>query len=48
MPDWTYHPLRPLTGALLGVRRSRRAALHLLATLAHPIPAREAEPIAIG
>ncbi|MEV6970507.1 hypothetical protein AB0M47_35910 [Hamadaea sp. NPDC051192] len=33
MPDWTYHPLRPLASAVLGVRRSQRAALHGLATL---------------
>jgi len=34
MPDWTYHPLRPLAAAALGVRRSQRAALHALAALA--------------
>ncbi|NUR73149.1 MAG: hypothetical protein HOU81_20215 [Hamadaea sp.] len=33
MPDWTYHPLRPLAAAALGVRRSQRAALHGLATI---------------
>ncbi|MCU7725699.1 hypothetical protein ODJ79_18375 [Actinoplanes sp. KI2] len=33
MPDWTYHPLRPLAAALLGRRRSQRAALRALATL---------------
>jgi hypothetical protein len=34
MPDWTYHPLRPLAAAMVGARRSQRAALHALATLA--------------
>jgi hypothetical protein len=34
MPDWTYHPLRPLATAVLGARRSQRAALHALARLA--------------
>ncbi|WP_123678239.1 hypothetical protein [Couchioplanes caeruleus] len=33
MPDWTYHPLRPVTAAVVGRRRSQRAALRLLATL---------------
>ncbi|WP_205315442.1 hypothetical protein, partial [Nonomuraea lactucae] len=33
MPDWTYHPLRRFAGALLGVRRSRLAALRALAAL---------------
>lgn len=33
MPDWTYHPLRPLAQRLLGRRRSQRAALRALATL---------------
>ncbi|GIE75502.1 hypothetical protein Aph02nite_14520 [Actinoplanes philippinensis] len=33
MPDWTYHPLRPITARLLGRRRSERAALRFLATL---------------
>jgi hypothetical protein len=33
MPDWTYHPLRGVAGALFGVRRSQRAALRTLATL---------------
>lgn len=33
MPDWTYHPLRGLAGALLGQRRSQRTALRTLATL---------------
>ncbi|MEU8663535.1 hypothetical protein, partial [Actinoplanes philippinensis] len=33
MPDWTYHPLRPITARLLGRRRSQRAALRFLATL---------------
>ncbi|MFC5753263.1 hypothetical protein [Actinomadura rugatobispora] len=33
MPDWTYHPLRGPAGALLGTRRSQRAALRALATL---------------
>ena len=31
MPDWTYQPLRGIAGALLGVRRSRRLALRVLA-----------------
>ncbi|SEG97845.1 hypothetical protein SAMN05444920_11185 [Nonomuraea solani] len=31
MPDWTYQPLRGIAGALLGVRRSRLAALGVLA-----------------
>ncbi|MEV0379452.1 hypothetical protein [Nonomuraea sp. NPDC050643] len=31
MPDWTYQPLRGIAGALLGVRRSRLAALRVLA-----------------
>ena len=34
MPDWTYHPLRRPMGALLGVRRSRQAALGLVAAVA--------------
>lgn len=33
MPDWTYQPLRGITGTLFGVRRSQRAALRTLATL---------------
>ena len=33
MPDWTYHPLSPLAEALLGVSRSRRAALRVLAAV---------------
>ncbi|WP_412735512.1 hypothetical protein [Krasilnikovia sp. MM14-A1259] len=33
MPDWTYHPLNPLAAAMLGRRRSQRAALRALATL---------------
>jgi len=33
MPDWTYQPLRRPMGALLGVRRSRLAALGLVAAL---------------
>ncbi|XVQ09487.1 hypothetical protein ACQP1W_44330 [Spirillospora sp. CA-255316] len=37
MPDWTYHPLRRPAGALLGTRRSQRAALRVLAlVLARP------------
>ncbi|BEL07914.1 hypothetical protein Q0Z83_061050 [Actinoplanes sichuanensis] len=41
MPDWTYHPLRPITARVLGRQRSQRAALHLLATLtARPFGAR--------
>jgi hypothetical protein len=34
LPDWTYHPLRRPMGALLGVHRSRRAALGLVAAVA--------------
>lgn len=34
LPDWTYHPLRRPMGALLGVQRSRRAALGLVAAVA--------------
>ena len=34
VPDWTYHPLRRPMGALLGVRRSRLAALGLVGALA--------------
>jgi hypothetical protein len=34
MPDWTYHPLRPLAGRLLGERRSQRLALRALGALA--------------
>ncbi|WP_432138508.1 hypothetical protein [Streptomyces sp. bgisy154] len=33
MPDWTYHPLRGATAALLGRRRSQRTALRLLARI---------------
>jgi hypothetical protein len=33
VPDWTYHPLRRPMAALLGERRSRRAALRLVAAL---------------
>jgi hypothetical protein len=33
VPDWTYHPLRPFAAAVLGRRRSQRAALRALATL---------------
>ncbi|GII77568.1 hypothetical protein Sru01_25500 [Sphaerisporangium rufum] len=33
MPDWTYHPLRGLAGALLGERHSQRLALRALAGL---------------
>ncbi len=33
MPDWTYHPLRPVAARLLGRRRSRWFALRTLATL---------------
>ncbi|HET9518143.1 MAG TPA: hypothetical protein VFO77_10485, partial [Actinoplanes sp.] len=33
MPDWTYHPLRPLAERVLGRRRSQRVALRVLATL---------------
>jgi hypothetical protein len=41
VPDWTYHPLRPITARLLGRQRSERAALRLLATLtARPAGAR--------
>ncbi|CAM5476106.1 hypothetical protein GCM10010329_30340 [Streptomyces spiroverticillatus] len=33
MPDWTYHPLRGLAAAVVGRRRSQRAALRLLASV---------------
>ncbi|MCG7611043.1 MULTISPECIES: hypothetical protein [Mycobacterium] len=33
MPDWTYHPLRPIASAVIGERRTQRWALHFLATL---------------
>lgn len=33
VPDWTYHPLSPLAQALLGVSRSRRAAIRVLAAV---------------
>lgn len=33
MPDWTYQPLRPIVSAVIGERRTRRWALHLLAVL---------------
>ncbi|KAF0844774.1 hypothetical protein [Nocardia caishijiensis] len=33
MPDWTYHPLRPVANALVGERRAQRCALGLLGTL---------------
>ncbi|RZQ64411.1 hypothetical protein [Amycolatopsis suaedae] len=33
MPDWTYHPLRGIAAALLGVRRSQRLALRTLAAV---------------
>ncbi|MET7451416.1 hypothetical protein ABZT03_05850 [Streptomyces sp. NPDC005574] len=33
MPDWTYHPLRGPAAAVLGRRRSQRAALRLLASI---------------
>lgn len=33
MPDWTYHPLRPLAEALFGVSRSRRVALRALSAV---------------
>ncbi|MEU4998477.1 hypothetical protein [Streptomyces sp. NPDC021622] len=33
MPDWTYHPLRGAAAAVLGVRRSQRTALRLLASI---------------
>ena len=34
LPDWTYHPLRRPMGALVGVPRSRRAALGLVGAVA--------------
>lgn len=38
MPDWTYQPLRGLAAAVLGERRSRHAALRMLAGLtARPV-----------
>ncbi|GGV25402.1 hypothetical protein GCM10010277_06350 [Streptomyces longisporoflavus] len=41
MPDWTYHPLRGAAAAVLGLRRSRRTALRLLASVgARPAGAR--------
>ena len=40
MPDWTYHPLRRPMGALLGERRSRRAAIGLVGALARVGPGR--------
>lgn len=33
MPDWTYHPLSPVAGAVLGEHRTRVLALRLLAAL---------------
>jgi len=33
MPDWTYQPLRGIAAALLGEKRSQRAALRVLATI---------------
>lgn len=33
MPDWTYHPLRGIAAAVLGTRRSQRAALRTLAVI---------------
>src|SRR2546423_561618 len=36
MPDWTYHPLRPFAAAVLGRRRSERAALRGAAALGAP------------
>jgi hypothetical protein len=33
MPDWTYHPLRPIAKAVLGERRTYVAALRFLAVL---------------
>jgi hypothetical protein len=33
VPDWTYHPLRPLAERVLGERRTRVLALRFLATL---------------
>ncbi|WP_433201800.1 hypothetical protein ACQP1G_10985 [Nocardia sp. CA-107356] len=33
MPDWTYHPLRPIANALVGEHRAQRMALRLLAGL---------------
>jgi hypothetical protein len=33
MPDWTYHPLRGAAAAVLGLRRSQRTALRLLASI---------------
>ncbi|MFF7446563.1 MULTISPECIES: hypothetical protein [unclassified Streptomyces] len=41
MPDWTYHPLRGAAAAVLGRRRSQRAALGLLARIgSRPVGAR--------
>lgn len=33
VPDWTYHPLRPVANAVAGERRTQRAALRFLAAL---------------
>ncbi|WP_330257397.1 hypothetical protein [Nocardia sp. NBC_00565] len=33
MPDWTYHPLRPMANAVVGERRAQRLALRLLGGL---------------
>jgi hypothetical protein len=33
VPDWTYQPLRGIAAAVLGTRRSQRAALRTLATI---------------
>jgi hypothetical protein len=33
VPDWTYHPLRPVASTLLGEHRTRRVAMRTLATV---------------
>jgi hypothetical protein len=33
VPDWTYHPLSPIVGAVLGERRTRALALRVLALI---------------
>ncbi|WSF98496.1 hypothetical protein OIE68_21950 [Nocardia vinacea] len=33
MPDWTYHPLRPMANALVGEHRAQLLALRLLSGL---------------
>ncbi|MGY4644426.1 hypothetical protein [Cellulomonas sp. URHB0016] len=42
MPDWTYHPLRPVLVAVLGRGHAHRAALHAMAMLGSTAPGRAA------